>query len=547
MEPPAYDVLGRPVGVTAADSTQSTTIDYDGFTVTTLDAGGRGNRLIADALGRATVTIGTISRTFSYGAERERYKQVWVSGSTTRTYTYIGEHYVKEVQGSATEHKLYIFANGEPVAYVSDDGTPDTHYFHKDHLGSVTTIIVNQSWSGREKLSYDAWGRRRSGTDWWSAAATASEERGYTGHEHLDDVTLIHMNGRLLDPKLGRVISADPTVPAPLFSQSFNRFSYAYNNPLKYTDPSGFGPCDYVSLCRLGRALGEHMTPCPLGSCGSGSGGVDSGYVAPMSQEYMDAWLAAFFAWQNEPAGQAEMMLAIKGPADSLAKTDQGGLPPTSQATFVGPLENPTAYRLAGPVSAQTICHMGCHGVDYRGRRYENAEEREFLNAGGTLIIVTGGAAGVYELIGAVAGTAVAATTIEFMEVTQMATNDVPLPIRGGVQANKAAGDAVRDAIAQREAPALTEQVFNTVGGARRVDVLKLGDELVGIESKVGRTALDSRIRQELARDWWLQRQSKLDRVIWEFSRSERTGKIGPTSQLAEKLEKLGFETRINE
>jgi RHS repeat-associated protein len=50
---------------------------------------------------------------------------------------------------------------------------------------------------------------RRSGTDWWSAAATASEERGYTGHEHLDDVTLIHMNGRAYDPQLARFTSPD--------------------------------------------------------------------------------------------------------------------------------------------------------------------------------------------------------------------------------------------------------------------------------------------------------------------------------------------------
>jgi RHS repeat-associated protein len=115
-----------------------------------------------------------------------------------------------------------------------------------------------------------------------------------------------------------------------------------------------------------------------------------------------------------------------------------------------------------------------------------------------------------------------------------------------GVQANKLAGDAVRDAIAAREAPALTEQSMTTVGGVRRIDVLKLGDETVGIESKVGRTALDSRVRQELARDWWLRRQGQLDRVQWEFSPSEVTGRVGPTKQLLEKLRKLDFDIRIN-
>jgi Pretoxin HINT domain len=115
-----------------------------------------------------------------------------------------------------------------------------------------------------------------------------------------------------------------------------------------------------------------------------------------------------------------------------------------------------------------------------------------------------------------------------------------------GIQANKKAGDAARDKIAAREAPALIEQSFTTVGGVRRVDVLKEVDNLIGIESKVGRTALGSRERQELARDWWLVRQGQLDGVKWEFSVSEATGKIGPTPSLAAMIEKLGFGLVIN-
>ncbi len=64
--------------------------------------------------------------------------------------------------------------------------------------------------------------------------------RGFTGHEHIDEVGLIHMNGRVYDPQLGRFLSADPHVQAPYSSQSYNRYAYAMNNPLKYTDPSGY-------------------------------------------------------------------------------------------------------------------------------------------------------------------------------------------------------------------------------------------------------------------------------------------------------------------
>ena len=65
---------------------------------------------------------------------------------------------------------------------------------------------------------------------------------GYTGHEMADSVGLINMNGRWYDPTLGRMMQADPTVSMPENLQSFNRYSYVMNNPLSYTDPTGYRP-----------------------------------------------------------------------------------------------------------------------------------------------------------------------------------------------------------------------------------------------------------------------------------------------------------------
>jgi len=48
------------------------------------------------------------------------------------------------------------------------------------------------------------------------------------------------MNGRIYDPTLGRFLQADPHIQAPSNSQSYNRYSYVLNNPLSYTDPSGY-------------------------------------------------------------------------------------------------------------------------------------------------------------------------------------------------------------------------------------------------------------------------------------------------------------------
>jgi RHS repeat-associated protein len=63
---------------------------------------------------------------------------------------------------------------------------------------------------------------------------------GYTGHEHLDKFALINMNGRVYDPIIGRFLSPDPYIQLPYFAQNFDRYSYVWNNPLKYVDPSGY-------------------------------------------------------------------------------------------------------------------------------------------------------------------------------------------------------------------------------------------------------------------------------------------------------------------
>lgn len=56
----------------------------------------------------------------------------------------------------------------------------------------------------------------------------------------MDEIGLIHMNGRVYDPKLGRFLQADPFIQAASNTQSYNRYSYVWNNPLNTTDPSGY-------------------------------------------------------------------------------------------------------------------------------------------------------------------------------------------------------------------------------------------------------------------------------------------------------------------
>ena len=126
------------------------------------------------------------------------------------------------------------------------NGIHATHWALTDHQGSVDVVLdENQQAVGR--TSFDAFGGRRSAS--WDGPPQPGAivggvreftSRGYTGHEQLDGLDIIHMNGRVYDPLIGRFLSPDPIVAQPFSSQGWNRFSYVINNPLRYTDPSGF-------------------------------------------------------------------------------------------------------------------------------------------------------------------------------------------------------------------------------------------------------------------------------------------------------------------
>jgi RHS repeat-associated protein len=90
---------------------------------------------------------------------------------------------------------------------------------------------------------FDAWGKRRNADSWEYANVVLDPDfswvRGFTGHEHHDEFGIINMNNRMYDPVIARMMGADNYVQSPYFSQSYNRYSYVWNNPMSYTDPSG--------------------------------------------------------------------------------------------------------------------------------------------------------------------------------------------------------------------------------------------------------------------------------------------------------------------
>ena len=193
----------------------------------------------------SVLTENNYMATFTYNGSNDRSKMEIKRYNNSQILRYYlnGSHEV-DVTPAGEKERLYLGgdAYSAPAVLVKESGSWNVYYICRDHLGSITQI-TNGSGVMQQELSYDAWGRLRNpGT--LAVYAPDTEPtlflgRGYTGHEHLTMFGLVNMNARLYDPAVGRFLSPDPYVQMTDFSQNYNRFSYAMNNPLIYTDPSG--------------------------------------------------------------------------------------------------------------------------------------------------------------------------------------------------------------------------------------------------------------------------------------------------------------------
>ena len=195
----------------------------------------------------------------TYGADEQRVKTLLAQPSDTLTRYYMG-NYEEEVRGGVTRKIHYISGgNGLAAIYVQNAGSDTLYYVHTDYQGSLIALSLPNG-TVKERYAFDPWGNRRDPSDWTQADSRTAFvlNRGYTMHEHLDLFKLINMNGRVYDPLTSQFFSLDPYLQTPSDWLNYNRYSYAFNNPLIYTDPSGefFWIFPYFSFDKGGISFG---------------------------------------------------------------------------------------------------------------------------------------------------------------------------------------------------------------------------------------------------------------------------------------------------
>jgi RHS repeat-associated protein len=142
-------------------------------------------------------------------------------------------------------------------------------YIHQDHL-TGTSVVSDSSGNLVNSVRYSPYGECR------NSQGTLGTDKLFTG-QRLDSTGLYYYNARYYDPTIGRFISADPllqwssgldfvsyqltvnviplglgsagnlqvsypqaVLAVPVNPQALNRYSYVLNNPLRYTDPTGY-------------------------------------------------------------------------------------------------------------------------------------------------------------------------------------------------------------------------------------------------------------------------------------------------------------------
>lgn len=149
--------------------------------------------------------------------------------------------------------KDHVWRDGQLLASRQTDGV---YHYHLDHLGTPRRITDSKDYV-LGIHDYHAYGPEAgTGTN-----EPSLQRMKFTGHER--DVafsegpaTLDYMHARYYGPAIGRFLSVDPVCGLIDRPQSWNRYAYAFNNPLMYTDPTGRYLCKITVSGQDAKAAG---------------------------------------------------------------------------------------------------------------------------------------------------------------------------------------------------------------------------------------------------------------------------------------------------
>jgi RHS repeat-associated protein len=221
--------------------------------MTQRNADGKSYTFAYDAENRLVSVSGDSIATFTYNGDGQRVKSV-MDGETI---LFVGGHYEIANPGAGQIITKYYTAGGTRVA-LRKGGT--LSYVLADHLGS-TSLVTDASGNHTSELRYKPWGETRFSFGTMPTKYTFTGQFSYTDDPSTPETEgfgLMYYGGRWVDVSLGRFTQPDSLIPDESYPQSWDRYAYVGNNPVKNTDPDGH--CWPLCTMAIGALVGAAVS-----------------------------------------------------------------------------------------------------------------------------------------------------------------------------------------------------------------------------------------------------------------------------------------------
>jgi|GEM_PF-752730 len=184
----------------------------------------------------STATSNSITTTYTYDSDGNRVRKSTGNLAANGTlYWYLTPGVVSETDLAGTTQSEYIFFDGERVARRDGaTGTGGVFYYFSDDL-KTASVITDSAGVIKVESDYYPWGGELQFVN------NDSNHYKFTGKERDSETGLDYFGARYYSNGLGRFVSPDPllTTLRPENPQTFNRYAYTLNNPVRYVDRNG--------------------------------------------------------------------------------------------------------------------------------------------------------------------------------------------------------------------------------------------------------------------------------------------------------------------
>lgn len=176
-----------------------------------------------------------------------------VDNGVDHRWTYDGSMAVERAVAGQSTADMVLVWGGKPDELLLIATPGRTCFAHRDLHGN-TAFLTEANGTVVERYEYDLWGARQivDGAGQRLAQSTVGNPFGYLGRPHLPGEVMIDLRARGYHSGLGRFVSVEPSG----FVDGLNRYQYGRNDPLTWSDRTGFEPVDEGSSAEATTAWG---------------------------------------------------------------------------------------------------------------------------------------------------------------------------------------------------------------------------------------------------------------------------------------------------